>query len=459
MSRPVLKTALLAATCLVLAGCGTLSRLNPFGGREDGPQATASEGERISIIAFDQRVQASEALQGADFQLPAAQPVAEWNTPGGNAANSLDHVEAGQGFSVAWRRGVGEGSSRRTQVTAPPVATADRIFTLDGRATVTANALSDGGQAWRVDLRNRDGRDREAFGGGLAVGDGRVYVSSGYRFVAALDAGTGAVLWKRSVDAPIHSAPTYADGRVYVSDVDNQLIALDAGTGDPVWNFQALIEPARLLRASSPAVTADAVIAPFSSGELVSLRAANGSQLWSETLSQTNRTNALSEIRDIPGRPVVYRDDVYAVSFSGVFAAIDARTGARRWELPVSSVNTPWPAGDVVYVLSKAGELIAANRDSGQAYWIKDLNAGRVRKEGGFLGFFDREVRPVWAGPILASNRLVAVNDQGQAVSIDPKTGEVQTTINLGGPAFLSPIAVNGALYVITDEAQLVAIR
>ena len=91
-------------------------------------------------------------------------------------------------------------------------------------------------------------------------------------------------------------------------------------------------------------------------------------------LSRSSRNTALSEIRDIAGRPVIYRGDVYAVSHSGVFSATDLRTGERRWSLPISGLTTPLPAGDVVFVVSKAGELMAAARDSGQVYWISDLN-------------------------------------------------------------------------------------
>lgn len=459
MSRRVSAVALsaLMVAALGLSACSTLSRVNPFKKEEAG--ATASEGQRISIVAFNQKVEASDALKGVDFQLPAPQATDGWPQPGGTAENGVDHTTAAPAFEIAWRKDIGQGSGRKAQITAPPVAAGDLIYTLDGEAGVAAHRLSDGGQAWRANLANRTGRDKEGFGGGLALGDGKLFVTSGFRFVAALDPQTGAVLWRRDVATPVHGAPTFADGRVYVVDVDNQLLALDSATGEVSWNHQALIEPARLLRASSPAVQGDFVVAPFSSGELVALRAANGNQLWAESLSQTSRTNALSEIRDIAGRPVIYRDEVFAVSHSGVFAAIDLRSGERRWELPVASVTTPLPAGDVVYVLSQSGELIAVSRDSGQAYWIKDLNEGRTRKEGGFLGIGDRTVRPIWAGPVLASNRLVVVNSEGQAVALDPKTGEVQKTLKLGGPAFLAPSAVGGRLYVVTDEGQLVAIR
>ena len=164
-------------------------------------------------------------------------------------------------------------------------------------------------------------------------------------------------------------------------------------------------------------------------------------------------------MRDIAGRPVVSRGTVYGVSHSGQLAAVDIRSGQPRWQLPIVGVNAPLPVGDAVFVVSKAGELIVANRDTGQVYWTRELNEGRVRKEGGFLGLFDHEVRPQWSGPILASNRLVMVNSFGEAVALDPKTGAQQAMLNLGAPAFIAPSAYNGALYVLTDSGQLICIR
>ena len=213
------------------------------------------------------------------------------------------------------------------------------------------------------------------------------------------------------------------------------------------------------MRASSPAVSGDTVIAPFSSGELVAVRAANGQAVWQQVLSRTSRTSALSEVRDVAGRPVVSRGTIYGVSHSGLLSALDLRSGQPKWQLPVTGVNAPLPVGDVVYVVSKSGQLIVANRDTGQIYWTRELNEGRERNEGGFLGFFDRQVRPSWSGPILASNRLVMVNSFGEAVAFDPKTGAEQSRLNLGAAAYIAPSAYNGALYVLTDRGELVCIR
>ncbi|HEY5412854.1 MAG TPA: PQQ-binding-like beta-propeller repeat protein, partial [Caulobacteraceae bacterium] len=134
---------------------------------------------------------------------------------------------------------------------------------------------------------------------------------------------------------------------------------------------------------------------------------------------------------------------------SGVFANVDLRTGQTKWTLPITTLSTPWPAGDVVYVVSQAGEVVCISRDNGQVYWITDLNKAVKKKKQ----------RAMFFGPVLASGRLVVVSDHGRAIGLDPRTGAIQTSIDLGSPALIGPIAMNGLLYVVTDKAELVAIR
>jgi outer membrane protein assembly factor BamB len=465
------RTVLMAAAVAVtLGGCSTIrgavDRINPFDGDGDtANESVATQGQRISIIAFDEKVTAADSLKGQDFMLPSAAPQADWPLPGGNAEQSIEHVQAAASLQVAWRRGFGEGSDSDAHVTAPPVMAEGRVFVMDGRSTVSAIDAGTGQVVWRVDLPARLRRDRHGFGGGLAYADGKLYVASGNRYVAQLDARTGGMGWRRDTASPMHSAPTVAGGRVFAVSTDNELLAFNAATGVEDWNYQALVEPARLLRASSPAVSGDTIVAAFASGEVTALRAANGNDLWNLALSKASRTNALSEIRDVAGRPVIYKGDVYAASHSGVFAAIDMRTGQTRWSLPVASTTSPWAAGDVVYIVSQAGEVICASRDSGQVYWIRDLNAGVTVKSGrGLLaslrfGRSSSSVRPLWTSPILASDRLLVASSTGQLVALNPKTGATVASTNVGSPVIISPIGVNGTVYLVTDEAELVAVR
>lgn len=457
----VLKVALICGVAATMASCGTVRRNLPFGlggGKEDAG-ATASAGQRISVLEFEQSLSPSAALSGRDFFLPGPQAVTAWTQPGGTSENLVEHVIAAPNFQIAWKRGVGSGSAHVGNVMAPIVAADGKIFVLDGESTVSAVSADTGTILWKANVKNAD-RDRNGgFGGGVAVGGGKVFVSSGYRSMTALDANTGAVVWTQQVDAPIHGAPTVSGNRVFVVDVDSQLFAFDANTGAQDWTYRGIAEPARVMRASSPAVSGTTVVAPFASGQLVALSALNGQAVWEETLSRTSRTSALSEVRDVAGRPVISRGMVYGVSHSGVMSALDLRSGQPKWQLPVTGVNAPLPVGDAVFVVSKSGQLITANRDTGQIYWTRELNEGRERREGGFLTFGRRTIRPQWSGPLLASNRLVMVNSFGEAVAFDPKTGVAQTTLKLGAPAYIAPAAYNGALYVLTDNGQLICIR
>jgi len=70
-----------------------------------------------------------------------------------------------------------------------------------------------------------------------------------------------------------------------------------------------------------------------------------------------------------------------------------------------------------------------------------------------------KKLRAVWSGPVLASDRLIIVSSRGELRALDPHTGEKVGSLRLGPPAFVSPIAMDGMLYVLTDTAELIAIR
>jgi outer membrane protein assembly factor BamB len=457
-AKSLLSVLMIAA--LGASGCSTISRINPFHGST--PKEVASEGERISIISADQKLEPAEALKGVDFALPPVEPMADWPLPGGTPEQSVGNVNASPNLSIAWRKGAGMGSKNGELVIGPPIEADGKVFTLDAQATVYAHNAQTGAEIWRVNMRPTDNkRDREGFGGGVAYAGGKIYMTSGFRLVAQINAATGRVGWRARTEQPIHGAPTVVAGRVLAVSLDNTLLTYDAATGAPGWTYQALSESARILAAASPAVSGDTVVAAFGSGELVALRTANGNDLWNIALSRASRTSALSEIRDIAGRPVIYQGDVFAVSHSGVFAATDLRTGQTRWSLPVVGITAPLPAGDVVYVVAIDGKLICASRESGQIYWIHDMNAGYVpRKKGGLWGIGARTVpKPLWTNPILVNNRLILASSTGQVEALNAKTGEVERKVEVGAPVLIGPIAAGNMVYVLTDNSQLIALR
>jgi len=439
-----------------LGGCAVLKAPMALFHNTKNDQARAANGQRIPVLTQNVTLEPAPALKGIDFSIPPPEPVSNWPTPGGNAAQSVEHVQAGDAFQIAWRRRFGAGDakgegffySNMQFLVSGPVVADGRLFVLDGRSLLSAIDAKTGRELWRTDIASHRGPGREGFGGGVAYGDGRVYVTSGFRFIAAYNPENGKLLWRTPTVSPVHGAPTYDNGHIYVIDVSDQLQSFDAKTGQSLWTYQALEEPARMLIASSPAVVGEEIVAPFASGELVGLNSANGNELWTDVLSLTNRNDALSEIRDIAGRPVVSRGLAFAGSHSGVVAAIDIRTGQRAWSIPTAVITTPWASGDVVYVTDQKGRVICAARDSGQIYWIRGMNDGLRKK-----------FQAVYSSPILASNRLVMVSSKGVALALDPKTGATLKTLRIGAPAFVTPIAAEGLIFVVTDTGELVAIK
>ncbi len=119
-------------------------------------------------------------------------------------------------------------------------------------------------------------------------------------------------------------------------------IAWPPPTGGNCGITRASPNPPGILSSTSAAVSGEFAVVPYTSGEIYALRVQNGQQAWSDVLSRSGRVTALSELDDIAGRPVIDRNVVYAVSQSGVMAAINLPTGERLWSRDIAGIQTPW---------------------------------------------------------------------------------------------------------------------
>ena len=132
-----------------------------------------------------------------------------------------------------------------------------------------------------------------------------------------------------------------------------------------IWTHLAIVEPATILSSPSPAVSGDIVVTGFSSGEVVSLRVANGTVNWEDMLSRAGQLTPLSDLNPIVGRPVIDRDRVFAASHGGRMVSIDLRTGERVWMAEVKSIETPWVAGDNLFLVTTDAKVICLSEGRG----------------------------------------------------------------------------------------------
>ncbi|MGK0267319.1 MAG: outer membrane protein assembly factor BamB [Maricaulis sp.] len=449
-----LRIAILALVLAPLAACSSVPNpLNAFdflsGGDEN--QDTAPTDGRISILSFEQTLQTGTDVDLATVTLPPAYINSVWPQPGGYPTHALQHTQASGNLDVAWRHSIGQGSNNDRRLNARPVIADGRIYAGDATGRITALDADSGTEIWSMRLEVPNRFDRMSFGSGLAYDSGRVFAHSGFNFFVAIDAETGAEIWRTETLVPFHGAPTVVDGRVFVTSDDNELLALDAATGAVLWTYQGIIETARLLTGPSPAVLGDIVVAPFASGELVALRVQNGNPVWSDSLTRAGGLTAMSEINDVAGSPVIMEGTVYAMSHSGTLVAIELRTGERIWTQPAGGLHTPWVAGDFLYVITSESELVCLNRHTGVVHWITQLDL--------FENPNRRKNRIAWAGPVLAGGRVFLASSSGDGVVVNAYDGEIIRQYGLGSPVYVAPVIANETVYVVTDDARLLALR
>jgi len=434
--------AVLALVLAVLAGCSS----GWFGAAEEPPLP----GKRVPVLLYDGELEPDPAVAGRAIELPPTYRNTSWSQSAGGPLHALGHVEGPTVLkSPAWNVDIGSGAGWYRPLLSAPVVSGGRVYTMDATFDISAYDAAKGKRLWRTAVAP-ESRDSEAYGGGLAYDGGRVYVATGAAEAAALEAETGEILWRQPLPAPVHGAPLMLDGRMFVVTLDNQLVALDAATGAGEWRHAGFSETAMLLGAASPAGTGGTVIAPYSSGELYAVRTANGRPTWSESLAAVRRVDATAGLGDILADPVTDGNTVYAVSHSGRTVAIDMRTGARVWERNVGGVQTPWLAGDWLFMVTNEAQLVALPRRDGRVRWISQLDR---------YGNPDAKSSPIhWVGPLLVSGTLLVFSDHGKAIAVEPANGETIASYRIDDGVMAAAVA-DGTLYLQTEDADLIAYR
>lgn len=426
---------------LAAAGCSVFDNL-----LESDKQLLA--GSRESIVAARRGFTIDPADRRA-VTIPAPLSVVDWPQAGGGPAHAGGNI-AITGFAPAWRADVGKGGGYRRKITASPVIAGGRIFCMDSDAVVTAFELETGRRVWRLETQGDDDRSTNV-GGGLAVVDGSVFVTTGRADVLALEALTGKIRWRQPLGSPARSAPTVSGGRLFVTTIDGRLIALSSQTGERAWQYQAAVAATTLLSQSAPAVSDGLVVAGFGSGELAAVREVTGSLAWTDSLASTRGRNSLVDLSAIRALPVIDAGRVFAIGVGGLLVTLDLRTGRRLWEREVGGTETPWLAGDWLFVVTSDQTVAAIGRDDGKVRWVTDLpRYDNEEKKRGLL---------FWAGPVMASGKLIVAGSNEQALSIDPITGHILGRQALKDAAAVAPVAAAGMLFIITDDSTLEAFR
>jgi outer membrane protein assembly factor BamB len=464
-TRAVRAVLFVTAVAMLLSGCAVTDEIGSWFATSG--KKSNLRGVRIPVMSLDMDLKPDPEAAKIAVVLPPPYRNLEWPQPGGYASNTMYHLAVPGRLREAWSQNAGKGSDQASALISSPVIAGGLIYALDSEAHIYAFRAANGAPVWNRRLAPKNGTDMptlwgllgkantvdppQGMGGGVAYDDGKIFVTSGFGVVICMDAKTGRDIWRHDLGMPIVNAPVVNGGRLYVSTHDNHFYALAEADGRQLWDNQGITESQGILAATNAAVAGETVIAPYTSGEIFALRAQNGQVGWSDVLSRSGHVTALSQIDDIAGRPVIDRGVVYAISQSGLMAAFSVNTGERLWTRDIAGIQTPWAAGDYVYVLDINARLICLTRKEGKVRWIHQL----PQYEN-----LEKKRDPIlWAGPVLVSDKLIVTSSNGYAQSLSPYDGKLLGRVEIPAGTTIAPVVADGTLYLYTSEADLVALR
>jgi alcohol dehydrogenase (cytochrome c) len=152
-----------------------------------------------------------------------------------------------------------------------------------------------------------------------------------------------------------HEAPPMVNnGVMFVATPGNQVIALDARSGALLWRYKRpLPEDVVLLHATSRGVAMYGDKVYFAAGEavLVALDAATGREVWTATIGDNRQGYYCSVAPLVAGGKVIVGASGGEVGVRGFVAAFDAETGKPAWKTytvpaPGEPGSETWPKGD-----------------------------------------------------------------------------------------------------------------
>lgn len=438
---------LLAVSTVGLAGCGSITDLNPFGVKD-----THLVGDRETVFSTNTEMMAADAMRPAS--VGPARANSDWPQPGGNAQNDPGHLAFNGGGTRAWRAsvsgsGISGGSMTRRgslRIAARPVVAGDRVYVYSPDGAVTALSASSGSRIWRTSLRPEKERDA-APGGGVTVDNGRVFVATGYGQMAALSVGNGEIIWQRDLVTPARSAPTAGAGKVFVVSQKNEVFAVQQDDGTESFSYDGIPEQAGLVAASSPAVSGDKVVIPYTSGEVMAFSVESGEPQWQEFVTRPMRTLAVSGLTDVSGSPVIDGGTVFATGVAGRTIAVSLADGSKRWERNIGSAFTPVVSGSSLFLVDLGNRMVALDKASGETLWMSQLPKPKKKKD------------ETYAGPVLAGNALYAVSNDGRLAQVDPTSGKLMSERTISSSAYNSPIVAAGQMIIVSDTGEITALR
>ena len=377
----------------------------------------------------------------------------EFGHPGVTSAHDGGHLAVDLPLKRLWSARITD-TDTDVVTLAQPVVVNGKVFALGADAVLSVFDLETGEELATLQVDDPDAGLFPGVAGGLAANGSVVAVHAGRRTLSVVDAVTHDLIWAIDHDQPLTGGPTLiANEGVIVTDIDGSSLVFRLADGIPAWQSAGLPADTVVLGSGSPAVRDGAVIIAGIGGEVSANAVNDGGLLWADSLATLAPRTPLEELGDILADPVYDEDAIYVVSQSGLLGAYDPLTGIQLWDQPLSSVQTPWVAGDSLFVLTTNSHIVALRKSDGAVRWHTDLPGSAE------LGRISATDVTRYVGPVVAAGQVHVISASGRMYSFNADTGAQVDAASVGGATNVAPVIVQNTLVVLSRNGQLQAYR
>lgn len=259
-------------------------------------------------------------------------------------------------------------------------------------------------------------------------------------------------IWRADIGAGSDSnfkllaRPVIADGHVYTMDAQGVVSSFDAKTGNKLWSFDTT-PPDRDENAigGGVGVDGDTVYATTGFGEVLALKAGDGTVRWRKLL-----------LNPLRAAPTIASERVYVVSIDNQLQALDARTGDALWHhngiaesATLMGASNPAVVNDSIVVAYSSGEIYNLRAENGRASW--DYGLTTPTQVGALPAIAD--IRGL---PVIDRGRVFAIGHSGRMAAIDQRTGDRIWENDIGG--INTPVISGDTVFVLSNDGQLIGI-
>ena len=306
----------------------------------------------------------------------------------------------------------------------------DRTVTVaNSEGVLVALDAASGAELWRTALGAQIAAGVGSDGKGSAV-------VTRANDLLVLDAGRE--IWRQKLPAPSFTAPVVAGGRVFLLTADRAVTAFDALSGRKLWNQQRPGESLVLRQSGVLLAVGDTLVAGIG-GRLAGLNPGNGTIRWEAPIASPRGTNDIERLVDLVG-PVA-RDGavVCARAFQAAVGCVDTARGTLLWSK--SALGSVGLHGDdkFVFGVESDGKVIAWRRGDGDRAWVSE-----------------RLLHRSLSAPLAVGRSVVVGDESGWVHWLSREDGSILTRMTTDGSALVSgPVLADGTLVVVTRNGNV----